>query len=188
MIPLKRNILSHLWFIPEGTAFTSPGAGTVSTTAWPDASESTLANFKLANCKKVTKSAPGGTRVEEWTVGTDRLELEDAYFVKNNFKLVATVTRTYAIAYGLLMNAASALNSSSSSFTPNAGLAAIRGLAKLQQYDQAGSLIAYMDIYALLTLPSDIDFDPESGEGTPWQLTLELIKSVNNAGSIVTPA
>lgn len=188
MIPLKRNILSHLWFIPEGTAITSPSSGNVSTTLFPDASETTLANFKLANIKKLTKSAPGGTRVDEWTVGTSRLEFEDGYFVKNNFKLMGTVTKTYPICYGLLMNATGALSSASSTFTPNSGLAAIRGVAKLQQYDQTGALIAFMDFYALLTLPNDVDFDPESGEGTPWQISIELIGSLLNAASQVTPS
>lgn len=194
MTPKQRNILTHIWFVPEGTAITSPSAGNVSRTVWPDASDASLSGltYKLVQAKKVTKSAPGGTRVEEWEVGVGSLQLYDAYHVKNNAKYMVTVTRVYALLWGLLHNAADPLTAGSTTFVPNSGKAAIRGVLVVQHYDQdsaAGDApIHTANIYALLTLPSDVPLDPESAEGTPFEITLEQLSSPNNEGDITTPA
>ncbi len=87
-------------------------------------------------------------------------QLYDKVVVSKGLKLKGTLMELSNLVWQVLLSSGTLPTSPTAggAFNPLAGDPLVRGWLKLQQYDQANTLINTMDLFVVLTIPGDVKF------------------------------
>lgn len=153
MLALNDYILgSQARFAREGDSFTLPSAGTTSTSARPDAADSSW--ISLGDIEDAETSSEA-TDVERWAPSPGRLQLANVHEVKGklSFKLTANLAGPLAAQLGHRVN--EKLGGATTTGQP-LGARTMRGWLQLQQYDSSNTLRVVVSVWCRLKLTGGI--------------------------------
>jgi hypothetical protein len=155
---LETNFYTHVMFVPEGTAFTVPGAGTASKTSKPGSGDTSWTTGNLGDCEEF-KLAPESESYDIMGGTPGGLALKNRVELSKRLKVTFTATRrdpiTAQATFGTLT-----LTAASTQGNPLEGKLNIKGWLKFQSYDGDGTLRETGDLWVTLKLTS---VEPRSG-------------------------
>jgi hypothetical protein len=172
---------SHLWFIRQGTAFTSPGVGTVDNANIPDNNEPLWDNYYLGIVESMSIDPKFAGAEEILAPNPGHLVKLDTVIPYQTPIFGFTLKNLVKEAIEMAFNAADIIDATVS-FNPTAGTSGIRGYVKCQNYDHADHLLLDWQAWVFLKLKSPLKFDGKTM--TKPEFEAELLYSVNNVGSI----
>ena len=149
-------LFTHLFFVPAGTAFTVPGAGTASATSKPGAADASWSS--LGDVEEYTET-PAAETYEKLAgrpgtvVLVDEIELSKRKSIK--FKTQDRTPLSVQLAHGTL-----GLNSASNQGNPLEGSLLVKGWLKVQKYS-GSTLKETADYWVSMRVSSA---DPDSGK------------------------
>lgn len=175
---------AHVWIAPDGAAFTSPSAGTISQNgAWPDVSEPNWANWamgicesfdvdpKMAATEQILAPSPGAVQAID--------EISPYAIPEASFTLLITDV----LAVQLALNTQQLWGTATTQFNPNGGGApGLKGIIKFQKYDHKNNLVLNWESWAFIKLKSPLKGAPKTM--TKPEYTATLLYSANNTGAI----
>lgn len=177
MTPDSIIIASHAWFIREGTAFTSPGAGTVAIDDKPDAAETKwialedLQNFNYdpqSEDREVYAGTPG------------QIRLTNVKETKRNLVLTFTVQKLNPFIFEMLTKSGELDGTPAQQYNPLEGKT-MRGWLKVQQYDDSDALVNTMDVWSHLKINGGVEMGDDIVRP---QFTAKVLHSTLNTGQL----
>lgn len=141
---------SHVRFLPEGTAFTSPGAGNVAVDDWPDADEPTLNDYNIGDVEDWSDKKNVETE-EVFKPNPGILTRKDIITFFQSLDLEFTTNSLRRIAMQIMYGSAVTLTEGVGEFVPLAAEPP-KGLLLIQRYTQENELVFMLNIWARVDL------------------------------------
>ena len=163
---------NHFWLAPEAV-------GTSTITIKPGTGSFT----KIGECGSFSVR-PGVTVKEIMQPSPGQMRRGDVIPISAVLDVHAHVVQVSPVFWQLLWNTL-ALVVGANQYNPGEGLGLLKGWVKVQQYDQANALYNTVDLWAALTIDSDVSFGESPVE---YDITARIIQSTLNTGSFVTLA
>lgn len=175
---------AHFWLAPLGAAFTSPAAGVISQNgAWPDQAEENWANWALGACESIDIDPKMATEELILAPSPGAVQAIDVVAPYATPEVSFTLNQTDSLAIQLALNTQQIFASATTQFNPGGGGApGVKGILKIQNYDQNNNLILNVQFWAFVKLKSALKGAPKTL--TKPEYTATLIYSPNNTGSI----
>lgn len=152
------SLFSHAFFVPAGTAFTVPGAGTASATSKPGAADASWQTGALGDVEEFT-TTPEAETYEKMAgrpgtlVRVDEVELSRKLTIKLKTQDVTPLAHQ-------LLDGTLALSGASAQANPLEGSLLVKGWLKVQQY--AGATLKVTKDYWVSMRVTAVD--PDSGK------------------------
>lgn len=179
MILARTVIGARAFFFPNGVAFTVPSSGTASRSAKPGAADTAwidlgISDWSLTNTGKtedLMAPSPGARILYDKIVTAKGLKLKGKIMELQNLQLQLLLSTL------VLPTSPTA----GGQYNPGEGEPVLRGWLKLQQYNQANTLINTLDVFVAMTLPGDVAFNDK-----PVDIDVEadMLWSTLNTGTI----
>lgn len=166
-------------FARAGASFTSPSAGTVSATAFPDEDE-TAAWIDLGVVED-GEIVSESTDVEQWAPSPGRLQLKNIHQVKGKLTFKLTTNEMGPLAAQALFQTAAELSDSITQFNPLSG-ATLRGVMQLEAYDHDNTLRLVLRCWGRLKVTGGVK--ATGGDLVKPQFEFLVLYSTENVGSI----
>ena len=176
---------AHFWLMPVGSNFTSPGAGGVVSQygTWPDQNEPTWPTYALGNCESFDldpKIATAEDILAPMPGAVQRVDVISPYALP---EIQFTLNTVDSLGIQLALNTAQIFGSANTAANPNGGAApGVKGILKIQNYDQNNNLILNIQSWVYVTLKSALKGAPKTL--TKPEYMAALIYSPNNLGSV----
>lgn len=152
----------HFWFLREGLAFTSPGAGTISSSSKPDANDPLLASTaKLGICENFEVDPGIGQSEVILAPSPGRLYPTDEVVAEQQAKCRFMLKEVPVEAVQLALGTQNLLNSSSQ-FNPYGGSILLKGWLFVRTYRQDNTAALNLDLWVSLRLREPLKGDPKA--------------------------
>jgi hypothetical protein len=176
---------AHFWLAPNGAAFTSPGAGTISQNGatWPDAGEPNWTNWALGVCESFDIDPKYASGEDILTPSPGTLTPTDHIIPFSQPEIAFTLAFADALAVQLALNTLAIFPTGPTVATPfGGGAPGVRGILKAQKYDQNNNLILNLTVWAFVMLKTALK---GSGKAmTKPEYTAKILGAANNIGSV----
>jgi len=174
---------AHFWFVPVGTAFTSPSAATVSQNGiWPDGAEPLWPNWKLGIIESFDLDPKYGPREEILEPSPGAVQATDIIIPYAIPEIKFTTLDISPLAIQLALNTPN-LMSGLADANPNAGGGpGVRGILKAQKYNHSNVLILNYSSWCFIQMQGSLKGAPKNMTKPEYIAT--LLKSVNNVGVV----
>ena len=170
-------LFTHLVFLPEGLAFTSPSAGVIAQELWPNDADAlwddddyklaVVENFKIApnTSEAVVKTGIPGALA-------DKRVHEVGREIKMTFDGVEVTSRAMGLVFGgwIAAQPQNAILPATTSFTPQKGKQIVHGILNYQSYDEDHTKRESGSIYGALKVTN---LEPWSGANI-WKATFDF--------------
>lgn len=177
---------AHFWFVPEGSAITSPSASVVSQNGvWPDANEPNWNNYYLGIIESFDIDPKYGPSEDILVPSPGAVQAEDRLIPYAIPEVKIAMLDVPALAIQLALNTQQLFPETGVdvNFNPNGGGGpGVRGILKAQNYDQKNNLILNYQNWTFMQLDGSL-------KGAPKTLTKPafvgtLLASNNNSGLV----
>lgn len=176
MIKKVLAVGSHVLWLPNGTAFTSPAPGTSGRESKPDASDSEWLDLGYISAVELD---PQQEEKEVWAASPGQLRLVDIIEMKRGLNWTMTLEEVGAFAMQLAFKSlALAEGGGAQQYNPTEG-STVKGWMKIQQYDDTDTLWNTVDLYSYVRLNSALNF---ADDVVRPQLFCRLLQSTLNTG------
>lgn len=176
---------AHFWFVPDGTAYTSPGpGGNVSQGGtWPDANEPNWANWALGACESFDIDPKYGTKEEILVPSPGAVQAQDVIIPYAIPEVKFVLLQTDVLAVQLALNTQKLWATATTQFNPNGGGGpGAKGILKAQKYDHNNNLILNWSSWAFVQLSGSLKGAPKTMTRPEYVAT--LLYSANNTGAV----
>ncbi len=157
---------THAYFLAEGTAYTLPSSGTVSSAAIPDSNDTSWASNKLATIKDFEMDPGNAQLLEVMAPAPGVLQRSEIVQVGSKPVWSFTFSQVDALAYQLFLQTLPLTNSSTQA-NPQERQDTVRGALKVQIYDDKNNLNIVIDCWGVFTPKGTLKIDPT--QLTEWQ-------------------
>lgn len=169
---------THAYFLIEGTAYTLPSSGTVSSSTIPDSTDTSWASNKLPTIKDFELDPGNAQLLEVMAPSPGVLQRSEVVQVGSKPVWSFTFSQVDALAYQLFLQTLPITNSSTQA-NPNERADTVRGVLKLQIYDDKNNLNLVIDCWGIFTPKGSLKFDPNNL--TEWQAEFRpLFATINS--------
>ncbi len=176
---------AHFWFVPDGTAYTSPGPGGVvaQNGTWPDEAEPLWPDWKLGICESFEIDPKYGSREEILEPSPGAVQATNVVIPYTIPEVKLTMLTVPSLAVQLALNTESIWGTANTALVPNAGGGpGVRGILRCQAYDQDDNLLKAWTSWAFMQLSGTFKGAPKNMTRADFMAT--LLKSVNNDGQV----
>lgn len=167
---------AHVFWAPEGGAFTIPSSGTVSRSAKPGSTDTIWATLGVVKDAELDH-ARSETEIFAPLPGQKRLY--DVIETMRKLTLKVTLENVSPLVMQLVFGSLP-LNASSTQFNPLEG-SAVKGWAKLQLYDDQDQLVLTVDAYCRMKLASALALGDSAVQPS---IEFSFLHSTLNTGSL----
>jgi hypothetical protein len=171
-----RVVGNHIFFFPDGLAFTVPTAGTCGREVKPGAADTAWISCGIIDTAKIKKNSEV---VEQYAPLPGARRLYDKVETKRGLKITFNTKELSALAVEHLLGTL-ALTSSSTQYNPLEGVTK-KGWLKIQQYDQSDTIINTVDVFVYLTIERDTEFGEKEVE---IEFSADVLHSTLNTGTL----
>jgi len=176
---------AHFWLAPDGAAFTSPSASTVSQDGevWPDESEANWDTWALGIVESFSLDPKHGNKEVILSPSPGAVQARDVIIPYAIPELDFVLLQTGALAFQLALNTQELFANATTQFNPNAGGGpGIRGILHAQKYDHENNLVIDWRSWAFVELKGALKGAPK--QMTKPEFVATLLYSDNNTGLI----
>lgn len=175
---------AHFWVVPEGTAFTSPSAGTVAQNdGWPDEDEPLWPDWNVGIVANFEVDPKYGPREEILAPSPGAVQADNVVIPYAIPEVKFMLREVNALAIQLALNAQQLWANGAETFNPNGGGGpGMRCILKAQKYDHNNILVLNWSSWAFVQLQGALKGDPK--QMTQPEFIGTLLYSDNNDGSI----
>lgn len=167
---------SHVLWMPDGTAFTSPAPGTSGRESKPDADETEWLDLGYISAIELD---PQQEEKEVYAASPGQLRLVDVVEIKRGLNMTVTLEEVGAFVMQLAFKSlALQEGAGAQQYNPTEG-STVKGWMKVQQYDQADASYNTVDLYVYVRLNSALNLGDDVVRP---QLFCRLLQSTLNTG------
>lgn len=152
------SLTAHAMFVPEGTAFTVPSAGTVGRDSKPGAGDTVWGTYNLGDLRDFKRATTAQTE-DIWGGAPGGRVKKDVVEISKETKITFSTQQRDPISARFEM-ASLALTTASTQANPLEGVAVVKGWLKIQFYDKNSTLVEVVDVWVALRV---VDSQPSSG-------------------------
>lgn len=157
---------THAYYLPDGTAYTLPSPGTTGPSAVPDSNDAVWASNKLPIIKDFEVDPGTGQLLEVMAPSPGVLQRAEVVQIGGKEVWSFTFSQVDSLAYQLFFQTLPLTNASTQA-NPHERTDAVKGLVKIQCYDDRGNLNLVIDAYGVWTPKGTLKMDPTAL--TEWQ-------------------